>query len=243
MALNFMQEAIEELYRCFDIINEAKFENKLPNPVIVIQFDKKAYGHCSIHKIWTPVDSAPKTNDDYKADEATERPEDEVDEFFEVMIASNFLNRGPKEIAHTLIHECCHLYNLAVVKKSDCTGQKHNKRFKAVCDKVGLDCGDKHPKFGYGLTALTPELETWIVNELKPDASKFSYFCNFASKPKEKDETEKKKFVAWVCPGCGREAKFEEDLENVLCGDCNMPFELKPKGKRGRKAKNSDDED
>ena len=133
-----------------------------------------------------------------------------------------------------------HLKNI-VSGVSDTSGagnRVHNKRFLKAAQAVGLTA-EKMPGVGYAFTEPTEECIDYIKNEVKPDPEKLKFFRYIPAKPK-KETPEKKKFISWVCPGCGMEAKGEEGM-NLMCSDCQLALEPKPRGKRGRKAKADDD--
>ena len=261
---NFMSEAIKELIRCFHKINEDKFDNALPTPIITIQDSKNAKGYCTVNKVWVPVRSKVQKimethADDYDyednegnaiaptGDALAEAIKDDLDSFlatgdvpcyYEINLVPLFFDNGASEILQVLTHEMVHLYNL-VNGVNDMTGKaKHNKRFYKKAKEVGLEA-EFDSKVGYGYTVATPELKQYFNDEVKVDISKFNMFRYVPpTPPKEKKET--KHFTAFVCPGCGMEAKGEDGML-LKCGSCDLDLEEKPKGKRGRKAKEEDD--
>lgn len=228
--ITIMQDAINELYRCFDVINSEKCEGKLPQPIITIQKTPKALGHCSIHKNW-----ANKDNEEIQED----------NDFYEINIASNYLNNEVNEILHTLIHECVHLFDNSILNKNDCTGKKHTKRFyKTATEIFGLTIDDNDSRVGYGYTKLNEDTVKFIEEVIKPDPEKFKYFYHIPEKKKEdKDPPKKFNKTIW-CPSCQLEIKLEEGFdsysdfwEDLNCPECGGQFEIKSKSKRGRKAK------
>lgn len=104
-------EAISNLEQLFDQFNEYLFEGELEKPVITIQADTTAgaYGWCTTQKIWKSGD----------------------DEYYEINICAEHLNRSIKEVCATLIHEMVHLDNLYDgVSDTSAGGRYHNKKFK-----------------------------------------------------------------------------------------------------------------
>lgn len=228
---NIIEDMTKELYRCFDVLNEKVFDSELVVPVISVYYAKNALGTCTTHKWWRLI------NDGVDLDVASETEVQDTGVFYEINIASNHLNRSGDEILITLMHELIHLKNAQDGIK-DVSGKKHTKKFlKCAQNHMMQYDGDVHPKLGYSDVMPTQELYDIFHNDVKIDEAKFQYFYYVPQKKKPDDIEDKKTFVNWICPSCGKEAKFEEGLENVICGDCNVGFELKPKGKRGRPSK------
>lgn len=242
--VNYIADITNELYRWFDIINTEKFNGELPIPVLTIADVKNTKGHCSKKKFWIEKDyeevaeetnNAEGTNDTNSSSDNSEEQEDNGI-FYEInLVPKYFDEENLYSSVEVLAHEMVHLYNIIHGIK-DCSGKKHNKKFLAACEHVGLTA-DKDDKWGYAYTYPTESFNNMVTEKIKPNWDVFKYCRVVPEDPKKDNDQPKKRFVGWVCPECGREAKFEEGLENVLCGDCNVPFELKPKGKRGRKPK------
>lgn len=59
-----------------------------------------------------------------------------------------------KDMGETLLHELAHAENAKLGVK-DCSGsQCHNKRFKAMAERLGLVVGERDKRYGYGFTEL-----------------------------------------------------------------------------------------
>lgn len=159
--------------------------------------------------------------------------------FYEINIVPDYIDNSEDSMVSligVLIHEMVHLSNISKgIKDTSGTGNRnHNKKFFKLAQEVGLTA-EKMPGVGYAFTEPTEECIEYIKNEVKPDPEKLKFFRYIPAKPK-KETPEKKKFISWVCPGCGMEAKGEEGM-NLMCSDCQLALEPKPRGKRGRKAK------
>lgn len=51
--MNIIGEALTELYRIFNILNERFYENKLPEPVLTIQKQRaNNLGHFTLSQVW-----------------------------------------------------------------------------------------------------------------------------------------------------------------------------------------------
>ena len=165
--------------------------------------------------------------------------------FYEINIVPDYIDNSEDSMVSligVLIHEMVHLSNISKgIKDTSGTGNRnHNKKFFKLAQEVGLTA-EKLPGVGYAMTEPTEECVEYIKNVVKPDPEKLKFFRYIPAKPK-KETPEKKKFIAWVCPGCGMEAKGEEGM-NLMCSDCQLALEPKPRGKRGRKAKSDNEED
>ena len=165
--------------------------------------------------------------------------------FYEINIVPDYIDNsedGLVQLVSVLLHEAVHLKNIVsgISDTSGAGGRNHNKRFLKTAQAAGLTA-EKLPGVGYAMTEPTEECVEYIKNVVKPDPEKLKFFRYIPAKPK-KETPEKKKFIAWVCPGCGMEAKGEEGM-NLMCSDCQLALEPKPRGKRGRKAKSDNGED
>lgn len=271
---NYISQITDELMRCFDIINQDKFDNELPRPIITLQEKKNTRGHCSVRKIWVPVrneikksfendpdvkivEDESQTEDDENAvttDDLNEALESNLESFlesgdypcfYEINIVPDYIDNsedGMVQLISVLMHEMVHLGNISkgVNDTSGAGNRVHNKKFLKAAQAVGLTA-EKMPGVGYAFTEPTEECIEYIKNEVKPDPEKLKFFRYIPAKPK-KETPEKKKFISWVCPGCGMEAKGEDGM-NLMCSDCQLALEPKPRGKRGRKAKSDNGED
>lgn len=232
---NITLQMIEELYRCFDILNQDKFNGVLERPVITISYDKKAMGTCTTKRFW------------YKNDEELEKlSEEEFKEagtYYQINISSNYIDKGVETISEVLLHEQVHLFNAQNGIK-DCSGKKHNKKFLKKATEVGLDCGENDKTVGYGYTTATESLKEYFNNTLKMNPEVFQYYFKLPEKKKDDKEPPKKFNKTIWCPNCQLEIKLEEGFDgydvfwgDLGCPSCGGQFEIKPKGKRGRKAK------
>lgn len=147
--------ATQELYKCFNRLNNHFFNNELPEPAITIQTKGKrnAYGWCSEVEIW--------------------RNREETVKKYEINITAEDLDRGVLCIIETLLHEMVHLHN-TVNSIKDCSRNStfHNKKFKAAAERFGMafkkeDETDK--RYGWAFPVLkqsTIELiKSWNIDE------------------------------------------------------------------------------
>ena len=139
----------------------------------------------------------------------------------EINICSDTLNRPANETIGTLLHEMIHLYNWIKNKKDvSRNGYFHNDQFKETAVTHGLDV-EKSEKHGWSITKLTPAMIKWC--EGFKDFKAFELYRDpnpkrIASKPKAKS-------YKYVCPCCGAIVRTTKQM-NIICGDCNVSFEL-----------------
>jgi len=196
---------ITELHRIFDLLNKSFFENKLEQPIILIQTKtKRTMGTCSVNKIWKR-----KTKDD------TEK--------YEITLSAEYLNRTNEEIVATLLHEMVHLYNsLNQIKDTSNNFVYHNKRFKEEAERRGLVIN--HAKtIGWSVTTLqdpTKELiKTFNIMDQAFDYYRKAFLLETTKIPTNP-------LNSYSCPGCQTKINSRKIL-NLICGDCNKKFEKK----------------
>lgn len=197
--------ALSELDRLFEVFNKHFFQNFLEKPIIIIQSTgkKPINGYCTLEKTWS------NTNEDY----------------YEIGVSAEHLNRDVYGLCGTLIHEMVHLYNLKVgIKDVAPNFVYHNKKFKLEAEKHGLIISQA-PKIGWSLTTLTDETKEF-VNSLNIDSTLFSVSRKTYEKVKTVSPT---KHYTYTCPVCNEKiVSSNPDLE-VVCSHCNTMFERKIK--------------
>lgn len=207
--MNVIGMALEELYRIFDILNDDKFNGELPEPVITIQKTRgRTLGYFTTTKVW--VD---KNNE-----------ENEETSYYEINIDPRWFNsRTPAEVAETLLHEMCHYYNKMNGIK-DCSGNVHNKKFKASAEKVGLVV-EKGKGVGYGYTSMSEALRAYMKDDVQPNEKAFEYFRNVPVKLSGGGGGRKKSAFKYTCPDCGAEVKGKRDM-TIKCGICDVVMKM-----------------
>lgn len=198
-----------QLEKIFRLLNEDFFSGELETPVITIQSTPRAYGHYSVHPIWT-VDGKENRH--------------------EINIGAGTLDRDIEYTVATLLHEMCHMYNDTVLKVQDCSrgGTYHNKQFKQTAESVGLIV-TKSDAYGYAHTAPSDELIEWILNvniqEIRINRNEGgiripgSNTGNSAGKPLKTGNSENTHSIKYTCPTCGNSVRATKKV-NVMCADC-----------------------
>lgn len=216
--MNVVGMALDELYRIFDILNRDKFNGSLSEPVITIQKTKgTTLGYFTVDKVWKNKGDSDK-NDGLAAEDKEENA------FYEINVDPRwFCTRTAADVTETLLHEMVHYFN-KVNDVKDCSGNVHNKKFKAAAESVGLVV-ERGKSVGWGYTSMTDELREYIDTEVKPNDSAFEYFRAGVIKPDTTKKKRKKSLFKYECPKCGTIAKAKKDVK-IMCGDCDCQMDI-----------------
>ena len=203
-----MQEIIEltkELYRIFDVLNEEYFDWELDQPIITLQKQKpNNYGHFIEEQTWSSLTTNQQWN--------------------EINLNPINLDRDVDDIIGVLLHEMVHYYN-SMNGINDCSGIRHNKKFKAKAEEVGLVV-ENDESIGYGITDISDELRDFIDNTIQPNKDAFSIFMDLGFTEEDKETKPRKKTqFKYICPKCGMVAKAKTGL-NIVCGVCQVELEM-----------------
>jgi len=214
--MNIVGMVLDELYRIFDILNRDKFDSSLSEPVITIQKTRgEVFGHFTPDKVWL---------NKYESNDKKKPNGDGKVAFYEINIDPRwFCTRTATDITETLLHEMVH-YSNKVNEVKDCSGNIHNKKFKAAAERVGLVV-ERDKKVGWGYTALSEELKEYIDTEVQAKESVFEYFRTGIIKLDTKKKKRKKSLFKYECPKCGTIAKAKKDVK-IMCGDCNCTMDM-----------------
>lgn len=196
------------LERAFRLLNEDLFGGQLEMPIITIQSTPRAYGHYSVHPIWT-VNGEEKRH--------------------EINIGAGTLDRDIEYTVATLLHEMCHMYNDTVLNVQDCSrgGMYHNKHFKATAESVGLIV-TKSDKYGWAHTEPSDQLIEWIcdhdieeirINRTEPTGIRVVGGNTAASGgltlTGSNPNSHSRKYI---CPCCGNSVRATKAV-NIMCAD------------------------
>ena len=195
-------KTIIELNKIFKILNVKFFEDKLIEPVILIQgrVKKHTMGTCSCNPIW-------------------QKQNLEENKKYEITLSGKYLNRSLEETVGTLIHEMVHLYcSLNEIKDPSNNCVYHNKKFKEEAEKRGLNI-ERAKTIGWSVTTLTDPTKAF-VKTLNIDKKAFEYWRNAIEIKSDKPKVILNKYK---CP-CGVKVTSTKEL-NIICGDCDKKFE------------------
>ena len=207
------RRAVQRLNNIFNLANADYFNNELPETTVTIQESQRAYGHCSISKVWKTEDGRASR---------------------EINISALYLNRPIEDVVTTLLHEMAHLYNLEHGIK-DCSGSSlayHNKAFKLTAEQKCHLTVEHDTRYGWTITKPTEEtIDFCIRHEItdflinRDGAYSFGGFTGGTSssgnpiKPIRRPSSTRK----YICPCCGNSFRATKNLD-VLCMDCNEQF-------------------
>ena len=201
-----IQTAIAELQRFFTILNKHYFNDELERPIITIQTDTTAgaYGWITVSKVWN-------------------RGEEE--QYREINLCAEYLNRNPEEVIATLLHEMCHLYNLQNdIQDTSRSGTYHNAKFKKTAETRGLYV-QKCEKYGHCITSPTfGMLQLLDEHNLNNDCFKLNRLKVNRNGKKPTGES-RKSSRKYVCPSCSLIVRAYKDITGkLLCIDCKEIF-------------------
>ena len=135
--LSVAVKAIETGYRMIQ-----RRHADVPAATIVIKRDQRAWGHTTVAHVWSHA-------------------EGEQADRLEIMVSGENLARGARHVAATLLHEAAHARNLAAGVIDTDTNGRHNQRFKASAEVLGLTV-EADSWHGFTVTSLTDEqAEAW----------------------------------------------------------------------------------
>lgn len=116
-----------------------------------------------------------------------------------------------------------HLYNLVHdIQDVSNNGYYHNMKFKATAEAHGLHIA-KHQIYGWTVTTLAPKAETWSKKTIG-EASIHASRQQERGTAKGGSKKSQNRSIKYVCPCCGTIIWATREV-NVICGDCNEPFE------------------
>ena len=202
--------AAGQLEKMFRALNARYFEGKLEEPIITLQDTPRAYGHVTCGKTWTAGQTRKH----------------------ELNIATGTLHRPIEETTATLMHEMVHLWNMQQGVQDCSRGNTyHNKHFRDEAIKRDLDI-QKHERYGWTITAPTPALCDFIIEQGWTDFDMHSgggLAISIGPNGKQTggsedgDEGERTKKPSstrkYICPACGNSCRATKEI-NLICGDC-----------------------
>ena len=197
-----------QLEKLFNMINSDWFNGELETPIITIQSTPKAYGHVTVSgNAWTVKNEGKR----------------------ELNIGAGTLYRPIEETVATLMHECCHIYDIQNnIPDVSNNGRYHNKAFRKTAEEHGLivECSGT---FGHAVTSASDDLIEWICNNNIPEImltrNEYSRspiggnggsYTPTTGTQKTKTTSNSRRYV---CPCCGTKVRATKAV-NLICGDC-----------------------
>ena len=196
----------KELTRIYDRFNHHFFNDELPEVMITFTPTRGIYGHMTTIPVWGS---------------------DIYEDKYELNISAFDLDRSPREVCETLLHEQCHLYNIIHGIK-DCSnkGRYHNTNFKRTAEKHGLIC-QEFEYYGWAITTFDDDALAYFK---RLNIKQFSYYY--------KECTSKNNLLLrFQCPNCRSTTAWLSKEQNILCGFCKCPLVYTPTAKKYTKRK------
>lgn len=215
-----VSEIVAKAEAMFDLFNQHFYNGEMIRPAITVSPDggHGAYGWCTVYEIWQASGEA----------------------YREINICAEYIDRPIGEVAATMLHEMAHLYNLTKgIKDVSNNGYYHNKKFKETAESHGLSISH-HNTYGWTVTTLTADTAEWLAQQPGMDDITASRRMAMQIKTKADDDeddgettttikggrtTSKNRSIKYVCPKCGAIIRATKQV-NVICGDCNVAFEI-----------------
>ncbi len=213
-----ISEIVAKTEAMFDLFNQHFYQGELTRPAITVSSDggHGAYGWCTIYEVWQNGGEAHR----------------------EINICAEYIDRPIAEVTATMLHEMAHLYNMTHdIQDVSNNGYYHNRKFKETAEAHGLTIG-QHRIYGWTVTILNAETDLWLAEQ-----SGLQDFTTSRKAPlsitltggKDGEEPKptvtrggrqasKNRSIKYVCPECGAIIRATKQV-NVVCGDCNEPFE------------------
>lgn len=142
----------------------------------------------------------------------------------EVFVGGEGLARGPADVLGTLLHEAAHaLAHVRGIKDSSRQGRRHNARFKALAEELGIEV-TKDSRIGWSATTLpadTRDAYAEVIVELGR-ALRLHRSAEIA----EGRRTKKPSLPPCVCE-CGRRIRVSPIVlaaDPISCGVCGTDF-------------------
>lgn len=212
-----MSRLVNQLEKCFRLLNQDFFNGELPTPIITVIPTPKAYAHYVPYNIWETKENSKR----------------------EINIASGTLNRPLENIVASLLHEMVHMFNDCVLNIQDTSrnGTYHNRQFAQQAEAHGLIVTRSY-KYGYAHTEPADSLLEWLLehDELReidicrsnPIYTAIGVGTRSSNGGEISTTTAYKNSHSrrYICPCCHTIVRATKTV-NLICGDCMMRMEEK----------------
>ena len=206
--LNKLEDFYYALCRALEYINEHVFENVFTRLIFVIQGERavalNTYGVCS-DKRWK-VDG---------------------EKICEITLTAEAIQwENPIKILETLVHEMVHYYAaISDIKDTDKTGRVHNKKFKELGERFGLQFHTRDPRLGWCVHEPDDNLRQTLTDCVK--VCGLDQLKEYQRIKPPKGES-KKTFFNYRCPACFLKIKAKLDM-HLICGNDGVAYEFDDK--------------
>lgn len=218
------QRAIQVLNKMYKAANEYYFDGELEDVCITIQSSVRTYAHISVSPVWRNVDGKQMR---------------EINLSAEHLMRCNDGEYGVLSVCSSLLHEMSHLYNLMHEIKDCSLNGYHNRKFAKTAEEIAHLKISKHPVYGWTITEPT-ESQLEFCTAFGFEDFLFARDADFpistgtgtpatgngnGNPPKVKKPSNSKRYQCPCCKAIVRATSFV----NIICADCNVPFELTTK--------------
>jgi hypothetical protein len=149
------------------------------------------------------------------------------DDRTEIMVSGEGLQRTPRQVLGTLLHEAAHaLAYTRGIKDTSRQGRYHNKKYAQLAEELGIDIA-KDDKLGWTITSVPNS----TIEDYADEIHTLSTAMTLWRRAEITGGTTKRNsnLIAATCP-CGRTIRIAKStLEDapVICGACGSEFEPK----------------
>ena len=199
----------------FDWMNKRFYDGELRRPVIVMAEGHKAraMGWFTYYKPWHLRDS------EFAA--------------CELMVATDYLDRGFEHVVEMLAHEMVHCYNYQHdIKDCSRSGFRHNKKFKDSAEQHGMvwnpptedeSSQADYKRVGYARVSFKEDVKDEVYEALS--ALKDALVL-YRDKRQKKDRAARSKsgVIKYMCPCCGNSVRATKEVR-IMCMECNELME------------------
>ena len=154
------QTMLRELNNLFSTVNRVVFKDEIKKTIVTISSSKhgpEMLCWCSATSVW-------------------KKKTDETPKFFEITYLAAGLDRPLSELACDALHQCIHVLNAQRgIKDFSRNGTYHNKRFKLLCEEVGMDAlTEESGRYGYSVLDVPDSILNAIMESVNQDAFELS---------------------------------------------------------------------
>lgn len=222
-------ELLEEWYKLALLKIEKETKNKIPKGVKSQTESLYIRKHTTPYTIVLQTRGASKNKLGHFGHNRWVDKNDSNQTIHEISFSTEFFNRTASQIASTVIHEACHNYNHDCDIQDTSKSDRHNVKFKNICDMVGMVCtqSDNHKSRGWAFTELSPELETWVKATFDLDKAE-KIFDKVRAISDSEPTKPRQTHTTYTC-GCTKVriatgAKFGTIDNPIMCTLCDNPF-------------------
>jgi hypothetical protein len=148
-----------------------------------------------------------------------------VGHLHEVMITGESLNRTPRQIMCTLIHEGAHAINQARGVRDCSSHQYHNKHFRRAAEELGLAVSQV-PNRGWAATVITDETAERYAAEIKDLEQVLKLYRRSAGRTTKTKQPTRMLKATCACGHIIRMSRTVFEATGILCDTCGEHFEI-----------------